>query len=336
MKNWWIKFGCFLTGYNYGIVRNSSEVAAKGVKRYTAALTIVCILWSFIGFSFTNRYLHGGTLGSIFGGLIFVVIIIQIERQIILSINPSKWLYVFRGIIAAMMAIIGAIIIDQLIFKEDIDLEKITFIEARVKKALVLKTEEIRNQIANLDTAVFKKEYERSSLIADIGKNPTSQVYATQSIIKSEKSTKFNEVTGRQETTETTAPVKVTTSSNVANPKISLIAPLEETINSLRSKKLAKETALLNIRPELEKQISSKVGFLDELEVMYSLITRSRVALSVWLIWFIVLLGLEMFVLISKVNEKENDYEITVKHHMELQIKKLELFAKMAETNGKT
>ena len=336
MKNWWIKFGCFLTGYNYGIVRNSSEVAAKAVKRYTAALMIVCILWSFIGFSFTNRYLHGGTWGSILGALIFVVIIIQIERQIILSINPSKWLYIFRGIIAAMMAIIGAIIIDQLIFKEDIDLEKITFIEARVKKALVPKTEELRSQIANLDTAVFKKEYERANLIADVSKNPTSLVYATQSINKTEKSTKINEATGKPETTEKSAPVNVTTSSNVANPKIALIAPLEETINTLRTQKLEKETALLNIRPELEKQISSKVGFLDELEVMYSLITRSGVALSVWLIWFFFLLGLEMLVLISKANEKENDYEKTVIHHMELQMKKLELFAKMAETNGKT
>ncbi len=336
MKNWWIKFGCFLTGYNYGIVRNSSEVAAKAVKRYTAALMIVCILWSFIGFSFTNRYLHGGTWGSILGALIFVVIIIQIERQIILSINPSNWLYFFRGIIAAMMAIIGAIIIDQIIFKEDIDLEKITFIEARVKKALIPKTEELRNQIANLDTAIFKKEYERANLIADVSKNPTSLVYSTQSINKTEKSTKINEVTGKPEITEKSVPVNVTTSSNVANPKIALITPLQITIDTLRNQKLEKETALLNIRPELEKQISSKVGFLDELEVMYSLITRSGVALCVWLIWFFFLLGLEMLVLISKANEKENDYEKTIKHHMELQMKKLELFAKMAQDKDKT
>ena len=62
MKNWWIRFGCFLTGYNYSIVRNSSEVAAKTVKRYTSAMLIVCILWAFIGYCFTRRYLHGGSL----------------------------------------------------------------------------------------------------------------------------------------------------------------------------------------------------------------------------------------------------------------------------------
>ena len=59
---------------------------------------------------------------------------------------------------------------------------------------------------------------------------------------------------------------------------------------------------------------------------MYSLITRSNVALAVWLIWFFFLLGLEMLVLIDKVNEKENDHERTVKHHVELQPRKLEVF----------
>lgn len=80
-----------------------------------------------------------------------MVIIVQIERQIILSITPSKWLYVFRGIIACMMAILGAIIIDQIIFKEDIELEQITLIDQKVKKALPERTIELQTQIKNID-----------------------------------------------------------------------------------------------------------------------------------------------------------------------------------------
>ena len=97
MRNWWIRFGCFLTGYNYGIVRNSSEVAAKAVKRYTSALLIVCILWAFIGLYFYPAILRGSQWGSLAGAVVAVIIIFQIERQIILSINPSKWLY-FYGV----------------------------------------------------------------------------------------------------------------------------------------------------------------------------------------------------------------------------------------------
>jgi len=333
MKNWWIRFGCFLTGYNYGIVRNSSEVAAKAVKRYTSALLIVCIMWSFIGYTFTQRYLQASTWGAISGAIVMVIIIIQIERQIILSITPSKWLYISRGIIAAMMAIIGAVIIDQIIFKEDIELEKITFVEERVKKALPPKTEELRTQIASLDTAIGKKESERIELIKDIEKTPSLKIYSTQASIVTNKRVSIDTATGKPITVETSRPVPVVTSSNVPNPKISLVAPIEKNIADLRLEKSQKEAALLNIRPLLEKEIGSKVGFLDELEVMYSLITRSNVALGVWLIWFFFLLGLEMLVLISKASEKENDYERTVKHHMNLQMRKLDVLAKMADGN---
>lgn len=331
MRNWWVRFGCFLTGYNYAIVRNSSEITAKAVKRYTAAMLIVCILWSFIGFVFTQRYLHGGLNGSFIGALVLVIIIIQIERQIILSINPTKWLYFFRGVIAMMMAIIGAIIIDQIVFKEDIELEKITSIEERVKKALPPKTEELRNQINSLDTAIAKKEQERVELIRDVEKNPTSKVYNTQPVTTVEKRTVIDTITGKPVTTERSRPSSVTTVSNVQNPKIAMIQPLEKTIEDLRNQRSQKEALLLNIRPKLEQEISSKVGFLDELEVMYRLVTSKNVALIVWLIWFFFLLGLEMLVLISKANEKENDYERTVKHHMALQMRKLDVMAKAFE-----
>lgn len=332
MRNWWIRFGCFLTGYNYGIVQGSSEVAAKAVKRYTSAMLIVCILWAFIGYMFTNRYLHGGNWGAIAGAAIMVVIIIQIERQIILSINPSKLLLVARGLIAMMMAIIGAVIIDQIIFKEDIELEKITFIEGKIQKALPPRTEELRHQIAALDTAITTKEKERMILIEDVNKNPLIKSTTTQTTPQTVTST-TRDSAGRTVTSQRVVPSTSVVVSNIPNPKQALIAPLEKTIADLRQQRNDKETALLNIRPQLEKEISSKIGFLDELEVMYSLIVRSKVAMGVWFIWFFFLLGLELLVLISKSSEKENDYERTVKHHMELQMRKLNLLAKAAEEN---
>lgn len=332
MKNWWIKFGCFLTGYNYNIVRNSSEISVKAVKRYTAAILIVCILWAFIGYSFTNRYLRGGEFFSCIGALIFVIIIIQIERQLILSINPSKSLMIARGIIAFMMAVIGSVIIDQIIFKEDIELEKITFIEERVRKAIEPKTKDLRDQINQINKAILDKETERLALIDDITKNPNMTIFSTQAVATNVKSSEEDSETGKPIIIEKTAPVIVTTKSNTPNPKIQMIPGIEKTLTDLRNQKTEKETALINIRPKLEKDISSKVGFLDELKIMHSLLTQSVVAFLIWTLWFLFLLGLEMLVLISKKSEKENDYERIVQHHMNIQFKKLDLFAKMGET----
>ncbi len=333
MKNWWIKLGCFLTGYNYQIMSNSSEVAIRVVKRYTSALIIVCLLWLFIGYSFANRYLHCGIIGSLISALCFVTIIVQIERQIILSNNVNSWLKTSRIFIAILMAFIGSLIIDQIIFKEDIELEKTTFIQKRVDKALISKTAELRYQIVNLDTIISKKETERLNLINDIAKNPTSKVYSTQSTTTKETSILIDSLTKEKTILEKSVPISSTSSSNIANPKISLIAPLEENIKNLRTQKSNKETALLNIRPEIEMEIKQKVGFLDELEVMRSLIIHSWISIIVYFIFFLFLIMLEILVLISKLNEKgkENDYDKTIEHHSRLLSRKLELFAEMSE-----
>lgn len=94
-----------------------------------------------------------------------------------------------------------------------------------------------------------------------------------------------------------------------------------------------KEAALLNIRPALETEIKEKIGFLDELKVMYSLISNSNVALAFWLLWALFFLFIEMLVLFSKLGDKENDYEKTVLHHMTLQMRKLDALARVAEGN---
>jgi len=332
MRNWWIRFGCFLTGYNYGIVRNSSEVAAKAVKRYTAAMLIVCILWSFIGYTFTQRYLQANIWGCIAGATIAVVIIVQIERQIILSMHPNAGLYIFRGCLALMMALLGAVIIDQIILKQDIELEKITYIQGRVDQVLPSKTNELKSQINALDTTIQAKEAEKQALIDDVSKHPLIRNVTTQS-----QSVPVTTIHKDSRGNDSSAIVMKTSSSvivgNSVNPKQAFIAPLDSAIGYMRQQKAIKEDALLNIRPALEKEIKEKIGFLDELKVMYSLISNSRVALGFWLLWLLFFLFIEMLVLFSKIGDKTNDYEKTVLHHMNLQIKKLDALARAAEGN---
>jgi len=332
MHNWWIRFGCFLTGYNYNIVNASSEVAAKAVKRYTSALLIVGAVWAFVGYMFTRRYLHGSTWGSVAGAVIMVLIIIQVERQIILTVTPSKWLYIFRGLIAVMMAILGAIIIDQIIFKEDIELEQVSLIDQKVNKILPAKTADLRQQIMGLDSTILVKESERLSLMNDISHNPTIQSVTTQTV----PLTVTNSVTDSLKNTRTTDRIvnaNSRTISSIPNPKMNLIQPLDLQIEGLRNRKANLDSNLLALRPLVEKEIREKVGFLDELKVMYKLISESNIAMIVWFLWFFFLLGLEMFVLISKTTEKKNDYEETVLHQMNIQMKKLKLLENISDKN---
>ncbi len=327
-KNKWLRFGCFLTGYNFEIIQNSSEISAKSVSRYTSAIIIICIIWAFVGYSFTQRYLHLDTIGAIIGSGIFVIIVIQIERQIILSIKPGKWLYLSRGIIAVMMAIIGSLIIDQIIFKDDIELEKVSFMEERIKRALPPKTEELRNQIASLDAAIAKKEGERTALQEDISNRPTIVIVQTTSTTKVLRETTIDSLTGQAVLKERSVPHHEVVKSSAPNPNIGILNTITGDIEQIRIQKTEKENALLNIRATLEKDFYSKVGFLDELEVMYKIVSNSNVALLVWLLWFFLLFALELLVLVGKIYEKENDYERTVEHQMSLRVRTLDALAR--------
>ncbi|NLR63823.1 DUF4407 domain-containing protein [Chitinophaga varians] len=330
MKHLWVRFGCFMTGYNYNILRNCSEAAFKSVKKYTAAMLIVCILWFFIGFTFAHRYLSLSLPGCLLAGMLATIIIIQVEKQIVLSINPGKLLLIFRGCLAFMMSILGAVIIDQILFEKDIEIEKISYISGKVDRILPSKTEELRKQIATLDTTISKKEQERNNYIEDITKHPTTTATTTQTATR-RVPVQTVTATGRDTTTWKTVNDITVASTPLPNPKIALLSPLDSTIGAMRQQKAQKENELLHIRPALEKEMKASTGFLDELTIMKQLLSASYVALGFWFLWILFFLFIELLVLFSKMGDRGNDYEKVVLHHMNLQMRRLDALGKKFE-----
>lgn len=327
MKHLWIRFGCFLTGYNYHILRNCSEAAFKSVKKFTAAILIVCILWFFIGFTFAHRYLSLDVPGCLLAGVLSTVIIVQVEKQIVLSINPNRLLFIFRGCLAFMMSILGAVIIDQILFEKDIEIEKISYISEKVDRILPSKTEELRRQITALDTIISQKEEERRNYMDDISKHPNHTILNTETAsrmvpVQSKTSSGQDTIIHKQENTSTTS------RSTVPNPKTQFIPSLDSTIGSLRQQKIQKENELLHVKPTLEKEMKANTGFLDELTIMARMLSASHVAFGFWLLWILFFLFIEMLVLFSKMGDRSNDYEKTVLHHMKIQMRRLDALGK--------
>lgn len=61
-----------------------------------------------------------------------IVMVIQIERQIILSIGKNKLATWFRVIIGIVMAVIGSVILHQIMFKKDVEKQKIENYDAEL------------------------------------------------------------------------------------------------------------------------------------------------------------------------------------------------------------
>ncbi len=312
MKDWWIKLGCYLTGYNYSIVKSSSEASAKAVKKFTSALLIISMVWGFIGFEFTSRYLHGSTLISIIGAIVLIVMVIQIERQIILTIGKSTSVKRFRIIIGIVMAIIGSVIIDQVMFKDDIESQRISIDQEKVNKAMAIKTKEINAQVAQLDSNIAHKEKERIQIINEITKSPTITAYSNQTQSKVDSN-------GRMVTVGKTA-----SSQSMPNPKIELLGQLDNQVKTLRDLKITKENSLLTIRNTVEKEVKDKKSFLEELSILFNILMSSPISFVVWGLIFIFFFSIELFVLYCKFGDDKNDYDRTILHQMQIRMQMID------------
>jgi len=318
MKDTWLKTGCFITGYNYGIIRNSSELSSKAVRKNLSAILIVSILWGFIGYCFAQRYLHTGILVSLIVAVIMIIIVIQIERQIILSVGRNKLVPVFRIIIGIVMAVIGSVIIDQIIFREDVEKVKISNIQSEVNNILPVKTRELDLQIRQIDSAISLKESERAAIIEEIGKKPF--IKSTSSEIKHYQMQRNGNDGRLADTIVSRTDVAL---NDIANPKAGLLPGIADQVSQLRKQKAEKENSKINIRQELETELRSKTGFLDELKVLFSILFSSWIALVVWIMFFLFLLSIEIFVLVNKFGDERTDYDTVILHQKDVRINML-------------
>jgi hypothetical protein len=319
MRDIWLKLGCFLTGHNYTIVKNSSEASAKSVKKYLSAILIVGILWGFIGYVFSHRYLKTGALGSAIVAAVMVIVVVQIERQIILATGKVWLARSFRIVIAVVMAIIGSVIIDQIIFREDVEKLKISNIQDEVNRILPSKTAQLDMEIGTLDSLIRHKETERAELIDEVTKKPfikgsTSERKNYKMQIRSNDGTMRDTVVARTDLTL----------ADITNPKTEYIASIDQQIAGLRVHWAETHCARITIRQDLETELKGKTGFLDELVLLFSILFTHNIALFVWICLFIFFLAIELFVLMNKFGDAVTDYDMTIRHQMDTRVRVLE------------
>jgi hypothetical protein len=111
--------------------------------------------------------------------------------------------------------------------------------------------------------------------------------------------------------------------NDISNPKAGLLPGIADQISQLRKQKSEKENSKINIRQELELELTSKTGFLYELKTLFSILFSSWIALVVWIMFFIFLMSIEVFVLVNKFGDEKNDYDSVILHQKDVRIKML-------------
>lgn len=312
MKDWWLKFGCFLTGFNYNLVKNSSEQSSKNVRKYTSAMLLIILVWFFIGFSFATRYLHLELWGGMIGGVIMSFVIIQIERIIILSTKVSSWSTLFRVLLAIVMSILGAFIMDQITFKDDIELRKAQVMDDRVKIAVKQSENDLQKQIDDLDKHISTTTQKYEQVSKELQKNPVIVTsYTNRSVTTDNQGKAINST-------------RSTNKSVMENPKKLEMEQLHKQIETLQTKKFELSASITTIKERKEKELKAKTGFLDELTLLHDVVTSSNIGIFVYLLFLLFFLAIELFVLVMKLTDKESDYDRLVQHQTAIRIQMLD------------
>lgn len=301
--NWWIKLGCKLTGWSSSVLSQCSEASKTQLSKYTSSLLILMIVWSITGFCFAQRYIGLPIWGCILVSLVFVTIVVMIERQILLALHPTKKLATFRLVIAIIMAIVGSSIFDQTMFGKDIDKQMADTIE--------LQTADLtQKRVSNIDSKLMAFQIEKDSL-NKVNSELQADVNVHPWIIQ-------KSVTNSQDRLVVNGKIKVVnnpsvTTNQVANPKQIAIAANNEKIKQIVLQENDLNKKKLTVEEDTRKECQANVGFLEELEAMVSIVTTRTVAGIFYVIFFLLLMSLELFVVTSKMGDEECDYELAIK-----------------------
>lgn len=305
--NTWLRLGCFLTGWNSKILTQCSEASYKHLKKYTAALLILMILWGFTGFCFAQRYVHAPLWGCILSSVIFITIIVQIERQIILTVGSSKLGVLFRLFIAIIMAVLGSAILDQVIFGEDIKRKMVEITDKQVTELLPVRLKVINDKLAELQQDIDSLDRMNLVLNDEIAKNPTTKAVST--------STTYKNVL-QEDGTYKKIPETTVSTNPVANPRIKQVETNNVNLERLRKQQDEYTIKKLEVEKNLRQELSINVGFLEELHAMLELLSSRTEAFIFYCIIFSFLISLELFVVASKMSDKKCDYDMIVEHQL--------------------
>lgn len=315
LSTWFEKRQCRFIGWDYDLLKQCGEVSHRLLKIYTCAILIIMLLWFTIGCVFSQRYIGVSTIwGQILAGFAFSLMVFFVERIIILHIG-SKGIYTFRLVLAISMALLGAFIFDQMIFRNDLE----EAIRTEERKKLL---EENNDKIAKIQADMHHLKLENDSLYKEIERAPT--------IPKTEVIVSVGNIPDSNGNKPTVTTKKVTQDPNplldVAQTNTDRILAYDKQIERLRE---------LDIDKAVDERIKNKkTGFLEELKASLRVISESWISIVFYSVLFVVLLCLELFVVSLKLfKSKKCEYDMIVEHQLE--VKRLQLDSQMKSIREK-
>ena len=304
--------GCALIGWDKNILKECGEASHRQFRKLISAICIMMILWGTIGYCFADRYINIESLVlKICIALMFMLIVLCVERVIILTVGKARLMTVMRVMLALCMAFLGACIFDQIIFQNDIqqtihDRREDVIQETTAKRLMVFNSDiqRITHDLDSLSKSTI-------TLGEELAKHPTIKsvnISTIEQAIGVDENGNPKKVRNRS-TEIVNIPNPLTGQLNANNEQIQLYQNQLEQLRQDKKEIAGKVTDEIHSRP---------VGFIEELEATLKVVSNSWISLVFYIVLFCFLTFLELFVLTIKMGDSKCDYDLIVENQLKL------------------
>ena len=115
-----LKLSCAITGDDFQMVSKDTPISKKKICLMAMCLFVPVLLWFLNGYLLVTHVLAGSVGIGLLTGFVTALLILIIERSVIMS-QGGGWIAGFRLTLGVLIAILGSISLDEVIFKSDID-----------------------------------------------------------------------------------------------------------------------------------------------------------------------------------------------------------------------
>ena len=162
MKNIVLKISSILLGETYDELKRETTKSKQKVMLYGTLLMMIMLLWFINGYLITNQILNYSNKQAIIVGVISAFIVYTIELTIIRMSKVNILSTIIRFLMALIIAFIGSLSIDEIIFKADI--ENQLKINSQTETLSIPSVIISKNKIENIDSQLQQLNFLSSTL----------------------------------------------------------------------------------------------------------------------------------------------------------------------------
>lgn len=272
-----LKIYSIIIGENPNYTALFQPASKRKIALYANCLLVPIILWFINGYLLVKNVLEGSIFIALLTALIAASIIFLIERAIIMS-NGSKPIFWFRIILGFIVATLGSISMDEVIFKHDIDNQVANYKQEALDNAISNVERYFQNQIATQQSVVNQKSIEKNQSLKDAKDEADGSGGSGQKGV-----------------------------DKIATLKMK-IAEKQEADYTIENNKLASLISSLD-KAKVDAQMKAEADFNEDalllrIRAMFDLIAKDNFMLGVYILFTLFLFCLEFLVVLIKIGSK--------------------------------